>query len=234
MKQVIQFLRDIAAHNEREWFLEHKEDYLTAKNSVNKLAGELITEISKFDSSVSSLKPENCTYRIYRDQRFHKELGPYKDHMGIYINKGGKKSGYSGYYIHISANTSDEMPSVTNYNMSHMIAAGDYCCDSNVLKILREDIEMGDGEFEKIIHGLHPLLHLDTSNALKNVPRDFPKDSPHAEYLKLKNFALCASLDDKFITAPQLAKRLAQIFKSAKPFLDFVNRAIDYAREYPD
>ena len=39
--------------------------------------------------------------------------------------------------------------------------------------------------------------------------------------------------DDKFVLKKSLQKDLAELFSTAKPFLDYVNRAIDFYREYP-
>ena len=52
-----------------------------------------------------------------------------------------------------------------------------------------------------------------------------------AEFFKLKNFCLVESLDDDFILSPGLADSVLAIFRTGKPFLDYVNRAIDYCRE---
>lgn len=49
--------------------------------------------------------------------------------------------------------------------------------------------------------------------------------------MRLKSFCLMTNVDDQFITAPVLAKRVATLFRSAKPFNDYINRAVDYARE---
>ena len=38
-------------------------------------------------------------------------------------------------------------------------------------------------------------------------------------------------LDDSFVLAPDLAERVLAAFRSGKPFLDYVNRAIDFCRE---
>ena len=37
--------------------------------------------------------------------------------------------------------------------------------------------------------------------------------------------------DDRFITDAGLVERLAAVFKTTKPFLDYLNRAIAYCRE---
>ena len=68
--------------------------------------------------------------------------------------------------------------------------------EPRVLKTLREDIELGGGDFRRIIEGLDPCLRLETEGSLKNVPKGFPADSPDAGFLKLKNFCLVGSPDE--------------------------------------
>lgn len=219
MKQVLRFLHALSLHNDKVWFDAHKADYLWAKGTVDELALRMIAGIRSFDDTIGPLSPADCTYRIYRDVRFSKDKSPYKTHMGIYVNRGGKKSGYSGYYFHIDGNG------------DHLLAVGNYFTEPQVLKTLREDIELGGGDFRRILSGLAPGLELDMDGALKKVPKGFPADSPDAGFLKLKNFCLVGSPDEKFMLDPGLAGRLASIFKTGKPFLDYVNRAIDYCRE---
>jgi uncharacterized protein (TIGR02453 family) len=219
MKQVLRFLRSLSLHNDKVWFEAHKEDYLTAKDKVGELAGKLIEGIRSFDDSIGPLSVSDCTYRIYRDVRFSKDKSPYKTYMGIFVNRGGKKSGYSGYYFHVDGNG------------DHMLAVGNYFTEPRVLRVLREDIQLGGGDFRKILEGLAPGLILDTSESLKKVPKGFPAESPDAEFFKLKNFSLVKSLDDDFILSPDLADHVLAIFKTGKPFLDYVNRAIEYCRE---
>lgn len=38
-------------------------------------------------------------------------------------------------------------------------------------------------------------------------------------------------VDIDFICTPNLAQRLAKLFQTTKPFIDYVNRAVDYVRE---
>ena len=95
----------------------------------------------------------------------------------------------------------------------------------------RAGVVLGGGDFRRILEGLAPGLALETESALKKVPKGFPADSPDAEFVKLRNFCLVENLDDSFILSQDLADRLLAIFQTAKPFLDYVNRAIDYCRE---
>lgn len=219
MKEVLRFLRSLSLHNDKVWFEAHKADYLKAKATVGELAAELIEGIRSFDDTIGPLSASDCTYRIYRDVRFSKDKSPYKTYMGIFVNRGGKKSGYSGYYFHIDGNG------------DHMLAVGNYYTEPRVLKTLREDIELGGGDFRRIVDAAAPGLVLDTAESLKKVPKGFPADSPDAEFFKLKNFSLVMNLDDGFILSPGLAERALDIFRTGKPFLDYVNRAIDFCRE---
>ena len=233
MQDIIRFLRAVRDNNNRPWFMAHKDDYLRCQQRFEALTAQFIEGIATFDDTVRGLQPKDCTYRIYRDVRFSADKSPYKTHMGCYICPGGKKSGYVGYYFHVAAggdehDTDDSEPS---YPASHMLAVGDYCYDPHVLQILREDIAGGEGDFDRIVREqCSPLFGLDRTGALKRNPKGFDADAPYPEYLRLKTFCLCYEPDDAFITAPDLADRVIDLFRTTLPFTRYINRAIDYAR----
>ena len=224
MKTVIAYLNNLSQHNNREWFVANKQRYTEAQARFNAIVEKVIMGIAQFDPSVANLTAKDCTYRIYRDVRFSKDKSPYKTHMGAYICPGGKKSGFSGYYFHVGIGGE-------GYPAAHMLAAGDYICDPKVLKILREDICYGEGDFADILKNkVSPEFWLDESSALKKVPAGFPADSPYAQYLKLRVFCLCYEPDTDFMTSPDMPKRTAELFKTTYPFLQYINRAIEYAK----
>ena len=220
MKDTLKFLTDLSRNNNKEWFDANKGRCLEAKSKVEALTGDVLAGIRSFDDTIGPLSPKDCTYRIYRDQRFSKDKTPYKTYMGVYINRGGKKSGYSGYYFHLGAKS-----------YGNMVAVGDIWCPPEVLKVIREDIMLGGGDFRKILSEVDPRLVLDMDGALKRVPAGFPKDTPDSDFYRVKAFCLYYAPDDKFFTDKDLASRLVDVFHSAKPFLDYINRAIDYCRE---
>lgn len=224
MKTIIDFLCRLQGNNNREWFNAHKEEYLTVQARFNALVDELIGCISGFDSSIEGLTAKDCTYRIYRDVRFSEDKSPYKTHMGAFICPGGKKSGFSGYYFHVS--TGGE-----GYPDNHMLAAGDYCCTPEALRILREDIAYGNGDFEQTLNAADKHFWLDREGALKRNPKGFPVGAPYEEYLRLKAYCLCYTPDTDFLLADNLPQRVAELFRTTKPFLDYINRGISYSRE---
>ncbi len=223
MKEIIHFLRELKQHNDRTWFNNHKAQYLQAQARFHTIVDELIDEISRFDPSVAGLTARQCTYRIYRDIRFSADKSPYKTHMGAFINPGGKKSGYSGYYFHVGIGGE-------GYPDNHMLATGDYYCPPDALRILREDIAYGDGDFEATLRQA-PLFHLDRDETLKRNPKGFPDGTPYEEYIRLRNFCLCHIPDQDFMLSDHLPRRVAELFRSTQPFLQYINRAIAYTKE---
>ena len=82
---IFQFLKDLAANNNREWFQGHKDEYLKAQKEFEELLTAIIARISLFDESIVGIQAKDCTYRIYRDTRFSSDKTPYKIHLGGYM-----------------------------------------------------------------------------------------------------------------------------------------------------
>lgn len=87
---IFQFLKEVSANNNREWFNAHKDLYEEARGEFENLLSAIITRISLFDESIRGVQVKDCTYRIYRDTRFSQDKTPYKTHLGGYINARGK------------------------------------------------------------------------------------------------------------------------------------------------
>lgn len=73
---IFQFLKDLAANNNREWFQGHKDEYLKAQKEFEELLTAIIARISLFDESIVGIQAKDCTYRIYRDTRFSSDKTP--------------------------------------------------------------------------------------------------------------------------------------------------------------
>ena len=68
---IFQFLKDLAANNNREWFNEHRDEYETARLEFDKLLAAVISRIALFDESIRGIQPKDCTYRIIGIPVFH-------------------------------------------------------------------------------------------------------------------------------------------------------------------
>lgn len=78
---IFQFLKELSANNNREWFNAHREQYENARNEFENLLTVIISRISLFDESIRGIEAKDCTYRIYRDTRFSEDKTPYKNHL---------------------------------------------------------------------------------------------------------------------------------------------------------
>ncbi len=222
MKEIIHFLAQLQQNNNREWFNEHKGEYLQLQARFNGFVEQLIARISLFDESVSGLSAKDCVYRIYRDTRFSSDKSPYKCHMGAYINPGGKKSGYIGYYFQVGA-TDEGFPN------GNMLAVGDYCYDPKALRVLREDICNGEGDFDRIVKHTSPFV-MDSSDMLKRNPSGFPADAPYPEYIRLKAPCLVYQPGREFMSSDRLLDEVTELFRPTQAFVEYVNRAIAFTK----
>ena len=226
MKQILSFLRDLQNNNNKEWFTANKARYQEVQKRWNDFCLELINEVGKFDHTVANLTLRDCTYRIYRDTRFSNDKTPYKTHFGVFLCPGGKKSMHAGYYFHVGTGNGDSYP------YAHMLASGNYCYDKRTVNMLREDISFEWDSFKNDVLGsAAPCFKVDMDGALKKVPKEYPADAPYADWMRLQSYCLFTNVDDDFILQPNLAIRVAALFKTTKPFNDFINRAVDFEEE---
>lgn len=63
------------------------------------------------------------------------------------------------------------------------------------------------------------------------MPREYDPNAPYADWMRMKSFCLTAETDDNFLLEENLAQRVAELFKTTKPFIDYINRAVDYVKE---
>lgn len=215
MEQVISFLEELAQHNYKEWFDAHKSEYLQAKNTIAVVAAELIARVAESDKRMKGLRVEDCTYRIYRDIRFSADKTPYKTHMGIYVCAGGKKSGRAGYYLHIEPATK-----------TYFICSGLYNPTKEMIKSVREEIMLSGSKFDAAIKAAKGF-ELDWDGALTRLPLGW-QPGPYSDYYRLKSYIIIKSVDKKYITAGNLASRVARDLKPTVPFCEILNRCVDY------
>lgn len=213
MNEILTFLEELKANNNREWFQDNISRYRDVQKQFDDIMSTLLKGVSSFDSSVVGLQVKDCTYRIYRDVRFSPNKEPYKTHIGGYICPKGKKSGFAGYYFHLEPKSS-------------ILAVGLHCPEPKVVGSVRDEIFDNGIEFLNSIEAAKGFS-VDRSSSLKRVPRGYPQDSEYGEYLKLKDFDLVKPLkiDDNTI------QRAIDDFKSTYKFVTLLNRAVAYAKE---
>ncbi|WP_316804686.1 DUF2461 domain-containing protein [Pedobacter nototheniae] len=216
-KDTLNFIKDVAENNNREWFAEHKHKYEEAKADVLDLVTLLIPEIAKIDPLISSeIDPKKCLLRIYRDVRFSKNKDPYKNNFGVWFSSRSKGGNEPGYYLHIQPKQS-------------FVAGGYWMPDAPHVKLIRQEIDYNIGDFKEIINhkDFKESFKLGTSGALKNAPKGYDPADPNIEFLKLKSFEASMLLSDDEFFKPTLVNKLISSFQTVQPLVAFLRNAID-------
>ena len=79
-QSTINYLKELKSNNNRDWFAENKEKFLTANASFISFANDILLEMNKADS-IATVSGKKSVFRIYRDVRFSKDKAPYKNHF---------------------------------------------------------------------------------------------------------------------------------------------------------
>ena len=217
-KDSLQFLDDLKANNNRDWFLDNKKRYEVFKKDYQQLVADFLDAMKPLDPTLKMLEVKNCVFRINRDIRFSKDKSPYKDHLGIWMSSGAKGMNRSGYYVHIGRTGS-------------FIAGGFYCPEAEDLKKVRKEIAFFHEDLEEIMHDKNFQKEFgdfdrNENNVLKNPPRGYEKDHPAIEYLKLKSFETSQKFDINEVLKEDFVAKTVKKLIVLKPLNDFINRAL--------
>lgn len=219
----LDFLRLLSANNNREWFQDNKHHY---EEQVRTPALALIEDIAPALQLISPRfraipkKVGGSLMRVYRDTRFAKDKTPYKTNIGIHFrHEAGKDVHAPGYYLHIEP---DEF----------FLGAGIWRPNSKALGMIRDRIcDKGDQWLAARDDVGFSHSYSLSGDSLKNPPRGFPKDHPHLQDLKRKDFiALCElTIDD--ILSSNLIEDTVERFDRATPYMQFLCKALEVGFE---
>lgn len=222
MREVLDFMRELSANNNKAWFDANRHRYTRIRKYVQGFAAELIDGLSVFDPSVKGLRVQDCTYRINRDIRFSTDKSPYKNWLGIFIAPHGKCSGYGGYYFHIEPDG--------DMLWGHQLTSGIYLPEPPVLRSIREEILDNGAEIAQALHEADGFTLCET-NKLKRPPKGFPTGTEYDEWLKLKDFFISKPIDEAFLLDHDLLQNTVEEFRKTKHLLEILNRAVQFAHE---
>lgn len=215
--KTLEFLRKLSRNNNREWFEKNKAQYLEIKDEFELFVAELLHEMIAYDESLAGLDPKKLTFRIYRDIRFSKDKTPYKTFVSAGLSAAGKGTGIPGYYFQIEPGNKS------------MVASGLYLPSAENLSKIRQEIDYNGDQladilkgkkFKKIFGGLWD------EDKLKTMPKGYPKDHPHIEFLKLKSFMVTHTFTDAEVKEKKFLKKLAESMRVAKPLNDFLTEGL--------
>lgn len=214
-KNILNFLAELQANNNRNWFKQNEDRYLQAKEDFETFVNNMISEIQKFDKDIGTPVAKDCIFRLFRDVRFSKNKDPYKTNFGAFIANGGRKSHSAGYYMHIQPGHS-------------FIGGGIYMPEPKILLSIRKEIFKHTNPFKKIIaektfQKYFGEIH---GEKLKLPPKGFPKEFEDIELLKHKHYTVLHPVKDHFWISKNAISKTTEIFKIQYPFNRFLNKAL--------
>jgi uncharacterized protein (TIGR02453 family) len=195
-----EFYAELEHHNNREWWLEHKDRYNTlVRDPVTALLAELEPRFGP-----------GKVFRPNRDIRFSQDKSPYKTAQGAFASA---QEGV-GYYLQISADG--------------LLVGGGYHSHSPAQLVrFRNAVDAsGTGEsLRRIVDGVAAAGFAVEGEKLKTVPRGYDRDHPRAELLKHKSLSAGIELGQPdWAGTADAAPKVAELWDRLRPLVDWVGR----------
>ena len=189
---LLDFLANLARHNERDWFQAHKATYDQLRADFEADVAYWLRELAQGEPALAGLDPKKCIFRIYRDVRFSKVKVPYKTHFSAYFSAGGKHGDAPGRYVQIGPNGQT------------LVAGGLYEPTKEQLAAIRQEIDYQAADLHELLatpetQQLFPLGL--QGEQLKKMPPGYEATHPEAQWLRHKSFWLSHEMPDAEVRA---------------------------------
>ncbi len=218
--EAIAFLRNLARHNDREWFHPRKAQFEAELKEPMLAVVRKVTE-AMLDFAPAFVRPaEKCLFRIYRDTRFSNDKRPYKSHVAAWwSHQGLERTSGAGYYFHISPK-------------EVIIAAGAYMPEKDQLSQIRHWLLDHHAEFRKLLEKPTVQKHFVEfeGNPLTRPPKGFPSEHTGMDLIRCRQWGLAATLPPATALKKDFAATLIKYFKVAAPMVDALNTPIAAAQ----
>ena len=210
---LFRFLRDLRAHNDREWFNANKERYLAV------VRDPLLDFIEAIAPKLREISPRihadprpsgGSLLRIYRDTRFSRDKKPYKTNAGLYFrHAAGKDIHAPGYYLHLAPG-------------QVFMGAGMWHPDADALRAVRDAIVKDPRGWKLATRS--GLSHGDES--LKRPPRGFDPEHPLIQDLKRTSFTTAVEFTEKQACSAGFPTLFVDACRRNAPLMRFLARAV--------
>ena len=216
---LLDFLHDLAQHNERDWFQAHKPTYDQLRTDFQADVAYWLRTLAADQPGLASLEASKCVFRIYRDVRFSKNKDPYKTHFSAYFAAGGKHSTAPGWYVQLGPGGQS------------LVAGGLYVPTKEQLAAVRQEIDYQPEALAAVLAApmareLFPAGL--TGEQLKKMPPGYEATHPHAAWLRHKSFLLSHPLADadlRHLAPDALRARVLAALRALGPFNEWLHAA---------
>jgi uncharacterized protein (TIGR02453 family) len=209
---LLDFLADLARHNERDWFLARKATYDQLRIDFEADVAYWLRELVQDEPALAGLDPKKCVFRIYRDVRFSKVKVPYKTHFSAYFAAGGKAGTTPGRYVQIGPNGQT------------LVAGGLYAA-------VRQEIDYQAADLQALLVAPEAQQFFPQGlqgEQLKKMPPGYEATHPEAAWLRHKSFLLSHTLPDaevRNLSPEAFRAHILVALRALGPFCEWLKEA---------
>lgn len=215
------FLRALARHNERAWFLAHKADYERHLRQpflrlIADLAGPLATISPHYRADSRPLG--GSLFRIYRDVRFARDKRPYKEWAGarFFHERFRERQGDTpSFYIHVQPGHC-------------FVGGGLWHPQPAAVKRVRDYLVNNPVSWKQATR--NPAFRRAFTlggESLKRPPQGYDPAHELIEDIKRKDFVCVAPMPDALLLRADLSRQIIRRFVLAAPMIDWLCGALD-------
>jgi uncharacterized protein (TIGR02453 family) len=210
---LFQFLRELKANNNREWFQANKDRYeKSVRDPALRFIADFASHLKKINRHfVADPKPHGGSlFRIYRDIRFSSDKSPYKTHVGIsFDHERQGEWNVPVFYLHFEPG-------------SPFAAAGLWHPDPKTVNKIRSAILNDPKGWKKV---LASGLKLEGSS-LSRPPRGYDHDHPFIKDLMRKDFITSIPFTEKQVRSDSFMSDFVNACSKMTPLVAFLTRAV--------
>lgn len=208
-----EFLRDLKAHNDRDWFAANRERF------SKDVEGPMLAFIGDFAPHLREISPAyvadqrrmgGSLFRIHRDTRFSPDKSPFKTWLAARFSHEARRKVPSvpALYLHLGPD--------------HCFGGGGaYHVERPALTRIRQRMVDLPKEWSAARAGLE--VH---GEQLKRAPAGFPASHEHIEDLKRQNIYVLTEFTERDVVADGFLERFAETCKRASPIIEFQTKAL--------
>lgn len=212
------FLRELAAHNDRDWFQANRDRYRTVVlEPLQRFVEAFAPRLARISPHyVADPRPQGGSiFRIYRDVRFSRDKSPYKTHAAAQFRHVRRRDVHApGFYLHLEPG-------------NVFAGAGMWHPPGPALRAVREAIVARPGEWEAVLEDpvFAGRLRLG-GGSLKRAPRGFDPEHPLIDHLRRTDFVCFADLTEADAMSQDFLDRFTDVCQAAAPFVRFLAGAV--------
>jgi uncharacterized protein (TIGR02453 family) len=214
--RAFRFLKDLAAHNDRDWFQANKERYLAdVRDPLLRFIEDFAPRLAKISKNmVADPRPVGGSlFRIHRDTRFAKDKSPYKTAAGMsFRHADGRDVHGPVFYLHLEPG-------------SVFAAAGMWHPPGEAVAQVRAAILARPERWQRVLATRGVVLDA-PSDALKRPPRGVDPEHPFVEDLKRRSFTSSTPFTEREACAPDFGARFAKACQQKAPLVEFLANAV--------